>query len=123
MFFFGFGLRVRIQRKSMVSGTLERYDMNGRSRSQGGKNWILPKEMNANRFFRDSHWLDIWKKPLMVLYGIEWRERGYGLQHIYQGKPYARADFIPPVRDFGFGLGNTYSSYHCMSKLFIKSGH
>jgi hypothetical protein len=27
---------------------------------QGGKNWILPKEMNANRFFWDSHWLEIW---------------------------------------------------------------
>jgi hypothetical protein len=27
---------------------------------QGGKNWFLPKEMNANRFFRDSHWLEIW---------------------------------------------------------------
>ncbi len=26
---------------------------------QGGKNWILPKEMNANRFFWDSHWLEI----------------------------------------------------------------
>ncbi len=21
----------------------------------------MPKEMNANRFFRDSHWLEIWK--------------------------------------------------------------
>jgi hypothetical protein len=27
---------------------------------QGGKNWFLPKEMNANRFFSDSHWLEIW---------------------------------------------------------------
>jgi hypothetical protein len=27
---------------------------------QGGKNWIFPKEMNADRFFWDSHWLDIW---------------------------------------------------------------
>ncbi len=27
---------------------------------QGGKNWILPIEMNANRFFWDSHWLKIW---------------------------------------------------------------
>ncbi len=27
---------------------------------QGGKNWILPKEMNANRFFWDSHCLEIW---------------------------------------------------------------
>jgi hypothetical protein len=41
-----------------------RYDMNGRSQMQGGKNWILPKEMNANRFFRDSHWLEIWKNHL-----------------------------------------------------------
>jgi len=27
------------------------YDMNGRFQIQGGKNWILPKEINANRFF------------------------------------------------------------------------
>jgi hypothetical protein len=27
---------------------------------QGGKNWFVPKEMNANRFFWDSHWLEIW---------------------------------------------------------------
>jgi hypothetical protein len=26
---------------------------------QGGKNWILPKEMRANRFFWDSRWLEI----------------------------------------------------------------
>ncbi len=37
------------------------------------------KEINANRFFRDSHWLEIWKKTFMVLHGTEWRERGYGL--------------------------------------------
>jgi hypothetical protein len=30
---------------------LRRYDMNGRSKMQGGKNWILPKDINANRFF------------------------------------------------------------------------
>jgi hypothetical protein len=34
--------------------------MNGRFQMQGGKNWILPKEMNANRFFWDYHWLEIW---------------------------------------------------------------
>jgi hypothetical protein len=34
--------------------------MNGRFQMQGGKNWFLPKEMNANRFFLDSHWLEIW---------------------------------------------------------------
>jgi hypothetical protein len=27
---------------------------------QGDKNWFLPKEMNANWFFWDSHWLEIW---------------------------------------------------------------
>ncbi len=27
---------------------------------QGGKNWIYPKQINANRFFWDSHWLEIW---------------------------------------------------------------
>jgi hypothetical protein len=31
---------------------------------QGGKNWILPKEINANRFFWDSHWLEIWSNHL-----------------------------------------------------------
>ncbi len=34
--------------------------MNERFQMQGGKNWFLPKEMNANRFFWDSHWLEIW---------------------------------------------------------------
>jgi hypothetical protein len=38
----------------------EAVDMNGRFQMQGGKNWILPKEINANRFFWDSHWLEIW---------------------------------------------------------------
>ncbi len=38
---------------------------------QGDKNWILSKEMNANRYFLDSHWLEICV--------TEWRERGYGL--------------------------------------------
>ncbi len=38
----------------------EAVDMNGRFQMQGGKNWFLPKEMNENRFFWDSHWLEIW---------------------------------------------------------------
>jgi hypothetical protein len=41
-----------------------RYNMHGRSQMQGGNNWILPKEINANRFFWDSHWLEIWKNHL-----------------------------------------------------------
>ncbi len=43
---------------------LSRYDMNGRSQMQEGKNWILSKELNATRFFRDSHRLEIWKNHL-----------------------------------------------------------
>jgi hypothetical protein len=31
---------------------------------QGGKNWIFPKEINANRFFWDSHRPEIWKTHL-----------------------------------------------------------
>ncbi len=34
--------------------------MNGRFQMQGGRNRILPKDMNANRFFWDSHWLEMW---------------------------------------------------------------
>ncbi len=34
--------------------------MNGKFQMQEGKNWILPQEMNGNRFFWDSHWLEIW---------------------------------------------------------------
>ncbi len=46
---------------------------------QGDKNYILPKEMNANRFFWDSHWLEIWSNHLCPsVHGTEWRERGYG---------------------------------------------
>jgi hypothetical protein len=38
----------------------EAVDMNGRFQMQGGKNRFLQKEMNANRFFWDSHRLEIW---------------------------------------------------------------
>jgi hypothetical protein len=41
-----------------------RYDMKGGYQMQGGKNWILPKEINANRFCWDSYWLEIWKNHL-----------------------------------------------------------
>jgi hypothetical protein len=42
---------------------------------QGGENWILPKEMNAiaNRFYRDSHWLEIWKNHLCLSMGPDGR--------------------------------------------------
>jgi hypothetical protein len=43
--------------------------MNERFQMQGGKNRILPKEMNANRFCRDSHWLEIWSNHLFPYMG------------------------------------------------------
>jgi hypothetical protein len=44
--------------------------MNGRSQMQGGKNWILAKEINANRFFWDSRsWAENLEKPLTSLHG------------------------------------------------------
>ncbi len=46
---------------------------------QGGKIGILLNEINANWFYWDFHWMEIWIKPLMSLYWTEWRERGYGL--------------------------------------------
>jgi hypothetical protein len=33
-----------------LAGNLRRHEMNGRSQMQGGKNWILPKKINSNRF-------------------------------------------------------------------------
>jgi hypothetical protein len=38
--------------------------MNGRFQMQGGKNWIVPKDINANRFLWVSHWLEIWSNHL-----------------------------------------------------------
>jgi hypothetical protein len=49
-----------LERKKCKSPRTEAVDMNGRFQMQGGKNWFLTKEMNANRLFWDSHWLEIW---------------------------------------------------------------
>jgi hypothetical protein len=48
----------------------EAVDMNGIFQMQGGKNWFLPKEMNANRFFWDSHWLEIWSNNFYPSMGL-----------------------------------------------------
>jgi hypothetical protein len=39
---------------------------------QGGKNWILPKEINANRLLLRLSLAGNLAKPLMSLYGTEW---------------------------------------------------
>jgi hypothetical protein len=58
---------------------LRRYDMKGRFQMQGSKNWILPKYINANRFLLRLSLAGNLEKPLVYLYGTEWRERGYEL--------------------------------------------
>jgi hypothetical protein len=36
---------------------------------KGGKNCFFPKEMNANRFFWDSYWLEIWSNQFCPFMG------------------------------------------------------
>ncbi len=45
---------------------------------QGGKNWILPKEIMQTVLLELSLTGNL-EKLLMSLYGTEWRERDYGL--------------------------------------------
>ncbi len=35
----------------------------------GGLNRLLPKEIDANRFFGDSHWLEIWSNHFCLSMG------------------------------------------------------
>ncbi len=51
-----------------------------RSQMQGGKNWILPKERYAKRFFWDSHWLQICKHHYVPLWD---RMKGAWLWNFY----------------------------------------
>jgi hypothetical protein len=57
----------------------EAVDMNGRFQMQGGKNWILPKYIILLGLSLAGNLV----KPLLSLYGTEWRERGYGLCSLY----------------------------------------
>jgi hypothetical protein len=60
--------------------------MNGRFQIQEGKNWILPKEINANRFFWDSHWLEIWSNHLFSSMGPNgWIVAMVSVHHIGHG--------------------------------------
>jgi hypothetical protein len=42
-----------------AQSVLRRYDTNGRYQIQGGKNWILPKEIKAKPVLVRLHWLEI----------------------------------------------------------------
>jgi hypothetical protein len=56
---------------------LMRYDMNGRSQMQGGKNWILAeRDIKCKQVLLRLSLAGNLEKHLMSLYGTEWRERG-----------------------------------------------
>ncbi len=68
--------------------SLRRWTWTGDFKCREVKTGFFPKEMNANRFFWDSHWLEIWSNhfyPFMgpnggsVAMDSEWRDRGYRL--------------------------------------------
>jgi hypothetical protein len=56
---------------------------------QGGKNRILPKEINANRFFRDANWLEIWKNHFCPSMGPNGGSvtKGSGVLHLVCSPP------------------------------------
>jgi hypothetical protein len=59
--------------------------MNRRCQMQGGQNWILPKVINEDRFFSDSHWLEIRKNQLCP---SKVRMDGVRLPPLYLGKDF-----------------------------------
>jgi hypothetical protein len=70
--------------------------MNGRFQMQGGKNWILPKYIDATRFLWDSHWLEIWSNhfcPSMGLNGGSVATDSGVWTHTEQKKIAGRGDF------------------------------
>jgi hypothetical protein len=50
--------------------------MNGRSQMQGGKNWIFAERDKCKPVLLRLSLAGNLEKPLMSLYGTEWRERG-----------------------------------------------
>jgi hypothetical protein len=78
--------------------------MKGRFQMQGGKNWILPVEMNANRFFWDSHWLQIWSNHFCPSIGPNGGSvASYGLRAIsgLRGWKGTRTGYYPPILGHG----------------------
>jgi hypothetical protein len=59
--------------------------MNERSQMQGGKNWILPKEINAKPVLLRLPLAGNLEKQLISLWGTEWRKRSYGVGGGFKG--------------------------------------
>ena len=58
---------------------LRRYDMNGRFKMQGGKKLDFAEIDQCKPVLLGLSLAGNLVKPLLSLYGTEWRERGYGL--------------------------------------------
>ncbi len=80
---------------------------------QGGKNWFLTKEMNANRFFWDSHWLEIWSNHFYPSMG----PNGGSVAMDSQQRT-AEAQFLVPdwgTDKAGYGVGLPYRLPTCVA--------
>ncbi len=123
-----------------------RYDMNGIFQMQGGKNWILPKYINANRFFWDSHWLEIWSNHFCPSTGPNGgcvatdsgqKEQGLSAQpaslrclplgsKLFQGiatMTYIRSHTRPSQKDLGCMVAPSYSMISCMQSKRMQKLH
>ncbi len=98
-----------------------RYDMNGRSQMQGSKNWILPKEINANRFFWEYHRLEIWNYLLMYLLFI-WG----GTKWFWGGTIHNEGHFrggglkIETFLDHGTSVASAILAQKSLSRIILK---
>jgi hypothetical protein len=72
--------------------------MNGIFQMPGGKNRILPKEMNANRFFWDSHWLEIWSNHFFPSMGPNGGSVAMDSEGGYLGHRSINLNFFPQQR-------------------------
>jgi hypothetical protein len=57
--------------------------MNGRFQMQGGKNWFFSEVDQCKPVLLGLSLTGNPVKPVLSLYGTEWRERGYGLRPLH----------------------------------------
>ncbi len=74
------GNYARISRDANCTKDTEAVDMNGRFQIQGGKNWDFAEIYQCKPVLLGLSLAGNLVKPLLSLYGTEWRERGYRLR-------------------------------------------
>jgi hypothetical protein len=93
--------------------------MNRRSQMQGGKNWILSKEIKCKPVLLRLSLAGNMEKPLMSLYGTEWRERGYGLS-IHIKKIFKRGSPVSRSNSHETGEDGLFLTHRSGSQAFQK---